>query len=370
MNIPFIDLKAQYHAYQAEIDAAVLEVLAETQFILGPEVGTLEKQLAQYTGAKHAITCANGTDALMLALMALDIQAGDEVITPSFTFMATAEAAAILGAKPVLVDIDAASYNLNPDLLAAKITSKTRAIMPVSLYGQAADMDEINAIAADYSKRLGHKIYVIEDAAQSFGAEYKGKKSCNLSEIACTSFFPSKPLGCYGDGGALFTQDDVLAEKIKALRVHGQTGRYQHTYIGLNSRLDTIQAAVLLVKLKYFAAELHKRSQLGARYTQLLTAVDTISTPAIMPHRTHVYGQYSVRVQKREAFIKKLQEAHIPTAVHYPMPIHKQPCFAYLGYQDADFPVSARVAQDIVSLPMSAFLTEEAMDYIVAVIKK
>lgn len=361
----FIDLAAQYRAYQNEIDAAIAKVLASTGFILGAEVGVLEANLARYTGAKHVISCANGTDALMLALMAIDIQPQDEVITPSFTFIATAEAAAILGAKPVLVDIEDKAYNIDVNLIEAAITKKTRAIMPVSLFGQVADMDEINAIALRYSQKWGHKIYVIEDAAQSFGAEYKGKKSGNLSDMACTSFFPSKPLGCYGDGGALLTDDDALAEKLKALRVHGQTGRYQHTYIGLNSRLDTIQAAVLNVKLKYFDQELLKRQALAEVYNQSLRALGFI-TPITLPERSHVYAQYSIRVNNRDHLIKKLAETKIPTAVHYPMPIHAQPCFKNLGYNDRDFPVSTQISKEIVSLPMSAFLREEDQRQIIS----
>lgn len=369
MKIPFIDLQSQYQAYRAEIDVAVLDVMARAEFILGPEVNALEQSLAKFTGAKHAITCANGTDALMLALMAIDIQPGDEVITPSFTFIATAEASAVFGAKPVLVDIESQSYNIDTYLIASKITAKTRAIMPVSLYGQVADMDRINELAHHYSEKFGRQIYVIEDAAQSFGATYHQHESCNLSDMACTSFFPSKPLGCFGDGGAIFTNDDVLAEKLKALRVHGQTGRYLHTYVGLNSRLDTLQAAVLQVKLKYFTEELKKRTLLGRRYQELLEGSDVI-TPVTLPGRTHVFAQYSLRVRNRDAFVKKLAAAGIPTAVHYPMSIHAQACFKSLGYTDQYFPVSTQVSGEIVSLPMSAFLTFEQMDYIVSVVLK
>lgn len=365
----FIDLQAQYLAYQKEIDAALANTLLRADFILGKEVAELEAALAKYTEVRHAISCANGTDALMLALMAIDIKPGDEVITPSFTFIATAEAAAIFGAKPVLVDIDKRSYNIDVNSIAAKLTPKTRAILPVSLYGQVADMDEINALAHQYSEKFGHTIYVIEDAAQSFGALYKGHKSGGLSDMACTSFFPSKPLGCYGDGGAVFTNDDALAAKLKALRVHGQTGRYQHAYIGLNSRLDTLQAAVLNVKLKHFDAELKKRHELAARYNELLKDADVI-TPMVLPSRTHIYAQYSIRVPDRESLIKKLAAHDIPTAVHYPMPIHSQPCFHNLGYKDADFPVSTQISKEIMSLPMSAFLTEAQVDYITQTINQ
>ncbi|MCX7123565.1 MAG: DegT/DnrJ/EryC1/StrS family aminotransferase [Gammaproteobacteria bacterium] len=367
--MPFIDLKTQYQQYKAEIDAAVIKVMSDAEFIQGKEVQVLEQNLSAYTGAKHTIACANGTDALMLALMAIDIQPGDEVITPSFTFIATAEAAAIFGAKVVLVDINEQSYNIDINQLADKITPKTKAILPVALYGQAADMDEINAIAKHYGEKFGHKICVIEDAAQSLGAEYKGKKSGHLSEMGCTSFFPSKPLGCYGDGGAIFTDDDALAAKLRALSSHGQTQRYRHEYIGLNSRLDTIQAAILNVKLKYFEAEVKARHTIGARYTELLQGADCV-TPMTFADRTHVYAQYSVRVKDRDAVVARLKEAGVPTAIHYPMPIHAQPCFKGLGYVDADFPVSARICQEILSLPMSPFLTEGDQGGIVNILKK
>ncbi len=367
--IPFIDLKTQYQCYKAEIDAAVIAVMSNAEFILGKEVQILEQNLSAYTGAKHTIACANGTDALMLALMAIDIQPGDEVITPSFTFIATAEAAAIFGAKVVLVDINEQSYNIDVNQLADKITPKTKAILPVALYGQAADMDEINAIAKHYGEKFGHKICVIEDAAQSFGAEYKGKKSGHLSEIGCTSFFPSKPLGCYGDGGAIFTDDDALATKLRALSIHGQTERYRHEYVGLNSRLDTMQAAILNVKLKYFDAEIKARHTLGARYTELLKDADCV-TPMTFADRTHVYAQYSIRVKNRDTIVARLKEAGVPTAIHYPMPIHAQPCFKGLGYVDADFPVSSRVCKEIMSLPMSPFLSDEDQGLIVKVLSK
>jgi UDP-2-acetamido-2-deoxy-ribo-hexuluronate aminotransferase len=305
----------------------------------------------------------------MLALMAIDIQPGDEVITPSFTFIATAEAAAIFGAKVVLVDINEQSYNIDINQLADKITPKTKAILPVALYGQAADMDEINAIAKHYGEKFGHKICVIEDAAQSLGAEYKGKKSGHLSEMGCTSFFPSKPLGCYGDGGAIFTDDDALAAKLRALSSHGQTQRYRHEYIGLNSRLDTIQAAILNVKLKYFEAEVKARHTIGARYTELLQGADCV-TPMTFADRTHVYAQYSVRVKDRDAVVARLKEAGVPTAIHYPMPIHAQPCFKGLGYVDADFPVSARICQEILSLPMSPFLMKQDQAQVVQLVSR
>jgi len=362
MKINFIDLQAQYRAYKSEIDREVLEVMASAQFIGGEKLNTLERNLAAYTGAKHAIGCSSGTDALLLALMALDIGAGDEVITTPFTFIATAEVIALLGAKSVFVDIDEESYNIDPSKIEAAVTSKTKAIIPVSLYGQCADMDAINAIAQKYD------IIVIEDACQSFGATYNGKKSCNLSTIACTSFFPSKPLGAYGDGGAIFTSDDALASKIRMLLNHGQNERYKHKYIGINGRLDAIQAAVLNVKLKHFENEVKLREEIGSRYSDLLEDADVI-TPKISQNASSVYAQYSVRVKNREEIISKLSTLGVPTAVHYPLPLHLQEAFYDLGYKKGDFPISEAVSKEIMSLPMSAYLSEEEQDFVVAAIK-
>jgi UDP-2-acetamido-2-deoxy-ribo-hexuluronate aminotransferase len=361
MKLPFIDLKSQYEAHKDTINAAILNVLDSTQFIMGQEVKTLEEKLAHFCGTKHALTCSSGTDALLLALMAYDIGPGDEVITSPFTFIATAEVIAFLRATPVFVDIDPVSYNMNPSLLEAAITPKTKAIMPVSLYGQCPDMDAINAIAQK------HGIPVIEDGAQSFGATYKGKKSCTLSTIGCTSFFPSKPLGCYGDGGAIFTDDDALAKKMRILLNHGQEERYKHEYVGINGRLDTIQAAVLNVKLDYFDAEITARERIGARYSALLQ--QSVITPVVSEGYSSVYAQYSVRVPNRERVAKTLNEAGIPTAIHYPIPLHLQPAFTYLGYKEGDFPVSETVAKEIMSLPMSPFLTHEQQDMVVDALK-
>jgi len=363
MNIPFIDLKAQYQDYKTEIDQEVMEVMSSAQFIGGEKLSTLESNLATYTGATHAIGCSSGTDALILALMALDIGAGDEVITTPFTFIATAEVIALLGAKSVFVDIDEQTYNIDPTLIEAAITEKTKAIMPVSLYGQCADMDAINAIAVQ------HNLPVIEDACQSFGATYKGKKSCNLSTIGCTSFFPSKSLGAYGDGGAIFTSDDVLAEKIRMLLNHGQNERYKHKYIGINGRLDAIQAAVLNVKLKHFDQEVAKRESIGKRYSTLLNEC-TILIPHIANENQSVYAQYSIRSSQREALMAYLQSKEIPVAVHYPMPLHLQEAFANLGYTQGDFPISEKVSREIMSLPMSPYLTEVQQDYITQSIKE
>ena len=362
MKINFIDLKAQYQEYKTEIDKEVLEVFENAQFIGGEKLGKLEKDLATYTGASHAIGCSSGTDALLLSLMALDIGAGDEVITTPFTFIATAEVIAFLGAKAVFVDIEEDSYNIDPTKIEAVITPKTKAIIPVSLYGQCADMDAINTIAEK------HNITVIEDACQSFGATYKGKKSCNLSTIGCTSFFPSKPLGAYGDGGAIFTSDAAIAAKIRMLLNHGQNERYKHKYIGINGRLDAVQAAVLNVKLKYFDKEVKLREEIGTRYSELLGNADVI-TPTIKENNTSVYAQYSIRVKDRAKMVEKLSTQEIPTAVHYPMPLHLQEAFGNLGYKAGDFPVSEKVSEEIMSLPMSPYLTRDEQDFIVEAIK-
>ncbi|MBD3823800.1 MAG: DegT/DnrJ/EryC1/StrS family aminotransferase [Epsilonproteobacteria bacterium] len=363
MKINFIDLQAQYHEYKSEIDKEVLEVMSSAQFIGGAKLNALESSLAEYTGSKHAIACSSGTDALLLALMALDIKVGDEVITTPFTFIATAEVIAFLGAKPVFVDIRPDTYNIDETKIESYITEHTKAIIPVSLYGQCAEMDAINAIAAK------HNIPVIEDACQSFGADYKGKKSCNLSTIGCTSFFPSKPLGCYGDGGAIFTNDDELAAKMRMLLNHGQNERYKHKYVGINGRLDAIQAAVLNVKLRHFDKEVKLRDDIGSRYNDMLEECENITTPTIVEGNTSVYAQYSVRVKDREEVIAALNAKGIPTAVHYPLPLHLQECFAYLGYGEGDFPISEAVSKEIMSLPMSPFLRDAEQDFIVAALK-
>lgn len=362
MKINFIDLQAQYNTYKEQIDKEVLEVMSSAAFIGGEKLANFEKNLSLYTGAKHSIGCSSGTDALLLALMALDIKAGDEIITTPFTFIATAEVIALLGATSVFVDIDEKTYNIDPSKIEDAITERTKAIIPVSLYGQCADMDTINEIATR------RNIVVIEDACQSFGATYKGKKSCNLSTIACTSFFPSKPLGAYGDGGAIFTSDDELAAKIKMLLNHGQNERYKHKYIGINGRLDAIQAAVLNVKLKHIDTEIKDRDFIGSRYSDLLSGCDVI-TPYIEDVNTSVYAQYSIRVKNRDEFIQKLSTKEVPTAIHYPLPLHLQEAFLHLGYHKGDFPISEMVANEIVSLPMSAFLSEAHQDYIIEAIK-
>lgn len=365
----FIDLKTQYHRLKAEIDAGIQRVLDHGQYILGPEVAELEEKLAAYTGTKYCITVANGTDALQIAQMALGIGPGDEVITPGFTYIATAETVALLGAKPVYVDIDPRTYNLDPALLEAAITPRTKAIVPVSLYGQCADFDAINAIAAK------HGIPVIEDAAQSFGATYKGRKSCNLSTIACASFFPSKPLGCYGDGGAIFTNDEELAKVMRQIARHGQDRRYNHIRVGVNSRLDTLQAAILLPKLAVLDQELAQRQRVADTYNTLLRGSEpllansttdhdgkTIITPYLDPHNASAWAQYTVQVPNREAMQEQLKQAGIPTAVHYPIPLNKQPAVADASVQ---LPVGDAVAQRVMSLPMHAYLETAALEFIV-----
>lgn len=344
--IDFIDLKTQQARIKDRIDAGIANVLAHGQYILGPEVAELEEKLAAYCGAKHCISVANGTDALQIALMALGVGPGDEVITPGFTYIATAEAAAVLGAKPVYVDIDPRTYNLDPALLEAAITPRTKAIIPVSLYGQCADFDAINAIAAK------HGITVIEDAAQSFGASYKGRKSCNLTAIATASFFPSKPLGCYGDGGAIFTSDDELAKVMRQVARHGQEKRYHHVRVGMNSRLDTLQAAILLPKLEILDDELAARQRVAVEYARQLAAIG-INAPYVEPHNASAWAQYTVRVSDREVVQARLKDAGIPTAIHYPLPLNKQPAVA-----DASARLSQGdlAAEQVLSLPMHPYL--------------
>jgi UDP-2-acetamido-2-deoxy-ribo-hexuluronate aminotransferase len=359
MTIPFIDLKTQYQALKPEIDAAIHRVLDHGQYIMGPEVKELEDKLAAFTGTKHCITCASGTEALLMSLMALGIGPGDEVITPPFTFVATAEVIVLLGATPVFVDVEPDTGNINAELIEAAITPLTKAIMPVSLYGQTADMDAINAIAAKHGN-----LPVIEDAAQSFGATYKGRKSCNLSTIGCTSFFPSKPLGCYGDGGAIFTNDDALAQVMREIRVHGQSQRYVHTRVGVGGRMDTIQCAVVLAKLERFEWEVQQRHDIGHRYNQLLDQAG-ISRIQQRPDRTSVYAQYTVMVDSREELQKRLTEAGIPTAVHYPVPLNQQPAYKHLCCPDCT-PVAQQLAKRVMSLPMGPNLSFDLQKFVTA----
>jgi UDP-2-acetamido-2-deoxy-ribo-hexuluronate aminotransferase len=349
--LDFIDLKAQYAALRESINARIQRVLDHGQYIMGPEVKELEDRLAAFTGARHCITVASGTEALLISLMALGLKLGDEVVTTPFTFAATAEMIVLAGGTPVFVDIEPDTCNIDASKIEAAITPRTRAIMPVSLYGQVADMDEINAIAARHGN-----IPVIEDAAQSFGATYKGRRSCNLSTFGCTSFFPSKPLGCYGDGGAIFTNDDTLAQACREIRVHGQSKRYQHTRLGVGGRMDTLQCAVVLAKLERFEWELAQRHALGARYATRLAGVPGLRLLAVRPDRDCVWAQFTIFVQRRADVQSTLTMAGVPSAIHYPKPLHHQP--AYVAYASTDgCPASVTASESVLSLPMSADLT-------------
>ena len=358
----FIDLKTQYTKHRTEIDGRMARVLEHGQFIMGPEIEELEKALASYVGVAHAITVASGTDSLEIALRALGVGPGDEVITVPFTWISSCEVIGLVGAKPVFVDIDPVTYNLDVAKLAAAITPRTKAILPVSLFGQMPDCDAINRIAAEWG------ITVIEDAAQSFGSTQHGRKSCSVTTISSTSFFPAKPLGCYGDGGALFTDDDQLNETMRAIRTHGGVKRHHHPLLGMNGRFDTLQAAVVLAKLPYFPDEVSARSQMGARYTERLRGFCVV--PEIMPGNTHVYAQYTIRVGNRDELASALKTEGVPTAVYYPKCLHEQPVFSPLGYKWGDFPVSEHASRHVISLPMHPYLTETEQDKIVALVRK
>ncbi len=353
----FIDLKEQYQRYKTEIDGRMQAVLAHGQYVMGPEVAELEEALAKYVGVKHCITGSSGTHTLEIALRALGIGPGDEVITVPFTWISTAEAIALVGARPVFVDIDPETFNINIDLLPAAITPRTKAILPVSLFGQMPDYDPINALAPQ------HGLPVIEDAAQSFGAQQRGRKSGGVTFIGSTSFFPAKPLGCYGDGGALFANDDEIAGKMRAIRTHGGVQRHHHPLLGTNGRFDTIQAAVLLAKLPHFDWEIKERGRIGARYSAALKG--NCAVPAVAPGNTHVYAQYTIRIPERDKVAARLKARGIPTAVYYPKCLHEQPVFSKLGYNLGDFPVSEKASREVLSLPMHPFLTEADQDRII-----
>ncbi len=360
----FIDLKTQYQLAKGEIDRKIQENIENTSFIMGKDVKELEEKLASYVGAKHAIAAGSGTDALLAPLLAYNVEAEDEIITSPFTFIATAEVISFIKAKPVFVDIDEKNYNLDISQIEKKITKKTKGIIPVSLYGQAPDMDEINKIAKK------HGLFVIEDAAQSFGAVYKGRKSCALSDVGAASFYPSKPLGCYGDGGMIFTDDDELAEKMRCIANHGQSKTYVHKYIGLNMRLDTIQAGILLAKFPRFEEEAQARFRIGKRYSELLKDLPVI-TPYMESYTDRsVFAQYSIRVKNRAKVIEHLKANQIPTAIHYAVPVHLQEAYSYLGYSKGDFPAAEKAAQEIMSLPMHPFLKEEEQRLVADKIKE
>ena len=355
--IPFIDLKSQYAALKPKIEARINAVLEHGQYIMGPEVYELEEKLALYTQSKHCITVSSGTEALLISLMALGTKPGDEIITTPFTFIATAEVMVLLGAKPVFVDVESDTCNINASLIERKITDRTKAIMPVSLYGQPADMDEINSVADKYG------LPVVEDAAQSFGSTYKDKKSCNLSTLGCTSFFPSKPLGCYGDGGAIFTNDDSLAQACKEIRVHGQSRRYVHTRVGVGGRMDTLQCAVVLAKLERFQWEIEQRMLIGERYNSAFDMLG-ISRVQQRPDRSSVYAQYTIFTKNRASVQKALKSQGIPTAVHYPQPLNEQPAYQDLCCPDCT-PVAHELARRVMSLPMHCGLDENTQSTVI-----
>ncbi|MGI9273445.1 MAG: DegT/DnrJ/EryC1/StrS family aminotransferase [Endozoicomonas sp.] len=354
--IDFIDLKYQQSLIEDELMKRIGKVLGDVSFIKGEEVRELEQQLERFTGASHCIAVGNGTDALQIALMALGVGPGDEVIVPAFSFIATAEAVAILGAKPVYVDVDKYNFNLNSDLVESVVSEKAKAIIAVSLFGQCADFDSINEVAGKYD------LAVIEDGAQSFGARYKGKNSCNLSSIATTSFFPSKPLGCYGDGGAIFTSDEEMAKYMRSIANHGQEKRYHHTRVGVNSRLDTLQAAVLLAKLSIFDKEVVHRKEAGAYYTQLLKDRAEIVTPHIEGYSDSVFAQYTIQVERRDRIRSRLNELGVPTAIHYPLPLNKQPA---IEDKDSRVPVSEYLSSHVISLPMHGHINKDVQESVV-----
>jgi UDP-2-acetamido-2-deoxy-ribo-hexuluronate aminotransferase len=358
----FIDLSAQQKRIRDKIQARINVVLDHGQYIMGPEVREIEEKLSSFVGVDYCISCSSGTDALLIALMALDIGPGHEVITVPYTWISTAEVIALLNAKPVFVDIQPDTFNMDPEKLEDAITPRTRAIMPVSIYGQCADMTRINAIAAK------HNIPVIEDAAQSFGATHNGTKSCALSTIGCTSFFPSKPLGCYGDGGAIFSNDKRLAEKMRQIRVHGQKVKHQHPVVGINGRLDTMQAAVLLEKLEIFPEECRLRWEAGQHYNDLLAGIPGVQTPLIAEGNDSVYAQYTLLTENRDKVANTLKAEDIPVVSYYTVPLHLQGAFADLGHQPGDFPVAEKVASQGLSLPMYPYLTAEDQKKIAQVI--
>ena len=359
----FINLKTRQQLIGDKINARIRKVMDHGQFILGPEVLELEKKLSEYIGSKHCVTVSSGTDSLLISLMALGIGKGDEVITVPYTWISTAEVISLLGAKPVFVDIRPDTWNMDETQVEAVVTEKTKAIMPVSIYGQCSDMDEINGIAKKYD------LPVIEDAAQSFGATYKGKKSCNLSTIGSTSFFPSKPLGCYGDGGALFTNDDDLADKFRWIRVHGQQQKHHHPILGLNGRMDTLQAAILLEIFELFPEEVEKRNQIGEYYSSQLNKIDYLQIPVIGEGNTSVYAQYTILGKERKRIQMALKSADIPSVSYYSVPLHLQPVFNGLEQNVGDFPVTEKVATRCLSLPMSPYLTNEEQEKVIQAIK-
>lgn len=365
-KIQFIDLKAQHARIASQVDNGIRRVLEHGQYILGPEIRELESALAKYVGTKHCVAVASGTDGLVMSLMALGIGYGDEVIVPAFSFFATAEVVCLVGAKPVFVDIEPRTYNLDWRLLEGALSKSTKAIIPVGLYGQCAEMDEINSFAKK------HGLFVIEDGAQSFGATYRGRRSCGLSDIGVTSFFPAKPLGCYGDGGAIFTNSDEWAKALQEIRVHGQSQRYYHTRLGVTGRIDTIQAAILLTKLEIFDDEMKRRQAVAKRYDEALRGV--VSTPLVSEHNVSAYAQYTIEIENRDYFQKELEKLGVPTAVHYPFPMYRQPALKAYSVDGKGnplkLPFSETAAERVVSLPFHPYMSDETIDYIAKAIRK
>ena len=356
-KLNFTDLGRQYGNIKSEILKNIEEVLESTKYINGPQVSMLEQEIANYTGVKYAIGVGSGTDALLISLMAFDIKPGEEIITTPFTFIATAEVISLLGAKPVFVDIDEKSFNIDVNQIEEKITNRTRGIIPVHLYGQMAEMDKIMEITKKYN------LFVIEDAAQAMGSEYKNKKAGSIGDTGCFSFFPAKNLGAYGDAGMIVTNNKNLADKIRILREHGSAKKYQHQYIGINGRLDTLQAAILLVKVKYLDSYIDNRIKLAKNYSEQLK--DYVRVPEILPDRKHTFNQFTIRTEKRDQLQKYLESNGIPTAIHYPMPLHLQPCFKYLGYEEGEFPVAEKISKEVLSLPMFPEMTEEEQNMVI-----
>ena len=363
MKIQMVDVVGQYQKIKGEVDAAIHRVLDSGQFIMGKEVGELEKHIASYLGVPHAVACASGTDALQIAMMAMEIGPGDEVITTPFTFVATAETIGLLGAKPVYVDIDPRTFNLDPSRIAAVITPRTRAIIPVHLYGQPAEMEPIMAIARQ------HGLKVIEDSAQALGASYHGAKVCAIGDVGCISFFPSKNLGAFGDGGMIVTHDEQLAGRMRMVAAHGSRIRYYHEVLGVNSRLDTLQAAILLVKARHLDAWNAERRRAADRYTALLAGTP-VTLPFVAPGREHIFHQYTVRAPRRDDLAARLKERGIPHAIYYPVPLHLQKAFAMSGGKPGDFPVTEQAAREVISLPMHSELTEEQQRTIAQAIRE
>ncbi len=359
--IKLVDLVSQYRKFAPAIDAGIQAVLDGGQFIMGPEVKTLEQELSQFTGARHVVGVCDGTKALLIALLALGVGPGDEVIMPTFTFVSPAEMTVLIGAKPVFVDIDPDTYLIDPAAVQSAITARTKAVIAVSLFGQCADFSSINEIAA----RRG--IAVIEDAAQSFGATHHGRRSANLCAIATTSFFPSKPLGCYGDGGACFTSNDDLAKRMREISQHGQSERYIHQVVGINGRLDSIQAAILSAKLPHLSWELHARVAVAARYEKALAGI--VKVPRTSPGNSHVYAQYTIEVSNRARFRQVLESLCVPTAVHYPVPLHRQPAYCK-DFEPGAFPIAEQAATRVVSLPLHPYLEEGVQERVIAAVKE